>query len=146
MYLKYLLYIGKKTQFLKDRRQALEKLYEQPEYMAQISAAALKFVRIKRNQANHLGRRVVFLEKQLKHEAFVQKMPPLPDCTGLMTYMRRATREFGLGQYREAVDILEKVVQLHPGFQQAHALRAKAFLELEQYQELLGQQTQTSHT
>ena len=115
----------------------LGELYQDDDLLNQLSSRALRYARVKRNQSHHLGRRVIFLEKVLKHEPFVQKVPPLPDCAGLITYLRRATKEFALGQYQEALDILEKVLQLHPGFQLAHVWKARTMLELGHNQEVL---------
>ena len=116
---------------------ALESLYQDPQHMRDLAARAYRFTSVKRDISDHIGRRVAFYRSLLKHEAFLAESPALPDCKGLIAYLRQATDAYCSENFPESLRLLNKVLQLHPGYHQAHIWKAKTQVKLGQFQELL---------
>ena len=115
----------------------LEDLYRDREKTRALSSAAYAYARSDRCPEANLEKQVIFLKALLKHEPQLQQSPQLPDCSGLVTYLRRATHEYTLEQYSEAVDILDKVLSMHPQYQLAHAWRAKCMIAMGRFEAVL---------
>jgi hypothetical protein len=116
---------------------ALEDLYQNPEMVTTLAAQAYHYANIKRNLADHLGRRIAFFRGMLRHEPFLSSVPELPDCTGLMAYLRLAVDAHLSGRFTDSDHYLDKVLELHGSYHLAHIWKAKNMLALGQHRTLL---------
>ncbi len=110
----------------------LERLYQDSAYRRDLAERAYRFASNRRSAVNHVGRRVAYYQRFLKHEPMTDDYPELPECGGLIAYLRIATDHYSHGRYDEAMTKLDEVLALHPNYGAAHIWRLKTMVALDQ--------------
>jgi len=117
---------------------ALERLYRDRDFLDTLADAAYHFASTRRAAINHVGRRIAFFQRFLDNEPFSVDFPELPDCSGLIAYLRIATDSIAQGRYLEALAKLEEVLGLHPNYGAAHIWRIEALSALGEHRAVLS--------
>ncbi len=102
-----------------------------------LAERAYDYATTKRMAADHVGRRAHFYETLIKFQPFIAETPALPDCAGLIAYLRRASGHWYDGRYDQADALLDELLALHPGFQLAHLWKAKTMVSQGRHGEAL---------
>ena len=117
---------------------ALMRLHGDRELLGGLADRAYRFASTRRAAINHVGRRVTFFKRFLKNEPPTTEMPDLPDCSGLIAYLRLATDSFAQGRYVEAMRKLDEVLGLHPSYGAAHIWRIETLSALGEHRAALA--------
>lgn len=115
----------------------LEKLYQDEGLLRSLSENTFRYASTRRSHFDHVGRRNTFYKRFLKHEPSTHEVPELPDCSGLINYLRVATDAYGRGEYPKAVETLKKVLGIHPQYGAAHIWMLKSLFELHTHRQIL---------
>jgi len=102
-----------------------------------LAERAFDYATTKRLAADHVGKRAHFYQNLLKFEPFVLETPTLPDCAGLIAHVRQATHLWHEERFEEADAVLDRVLEMHPGYQMAQLLKAKTMVSLGRAEETL---------
>lgn len=116
----------------------LEGFYAQPERVNALANAAYDYATGSRVHAKHVNDRTDFYLSLLGHAPLNAQIPPLPECAGLIAYMRQATHQFDSGQFQQALDTLNRVLSMHANYQLAHVYKIKTLLALRRFEEVLN--------
>ncbi|MDJ0840556.1 MAG: glycosyltransferase [Acidobacteriota bacterium] len=115
----------------------LEDLVADPDKRNELARKTYRFASNRRAAVNHVGRRHTFYQRFLRHDPFAADYPDLPDCSGLIAYLRIAVDHYTDSRYEQCMENLDKVLGIHANYGLAHIWRLKCLLETEHYREAL---------
>lgn len=117
-------------------RSYLERLYQDRAFCRALAERAYAYSSRERVWQRHAEHRLEVYRRLCDRAPETNAMPDLPDCSGLITYVRKACAAYDRGDFHEALGDLDRVLGLHPGYQQAHLWRAKTLAALGAFKEL----------